>query len=262
MSEFTKSPETEYRRNIELLKHEDRLLAEAYNLAVKADSRLADVIICPEYLDYDIFSSINKNRAERPWETENGKAEVHILFGDNSKMLPSLEDVMKAKDDLTLESLLKSFIDMIGADDYNLVNISKLCKIHILLHELGHVSDFFDNIGNPDEYDEVIEQALWQYNAPIREKKRLFQEQEVERLAIITVADNISLEEYKKRADDVPKRLDALNDKYTKLLEDVAVPANEMARRYCAMPHEQFANNFAKEVLMSNPEFVESLIEL
>jgi hypothetical protein len=254
---FTESPKTEHQRNIELLRGRDELFAKAYDLAVESDSRLADVVICLESssADGDIIKDLNKNRAERPWETESGKAEIHVLFRDG----PSPDEIMKAaEDDTLLEGLLKSLIGSAGIDENSLTGggITRLYGAYMLLHELGHASDAFDNINNQDAYDERIKQALWEYNAPIREKRQLRQKEDAEFSAVIAMVGKISSEE------EFAKRLDDVRIKYTELRESIELPPDEMRKRYGALPHEQFADNFAVSVLTSNPEFLRALITL
>ena len=155
MSELINSTQTtpennpwafEYQKNHDLLEQESRTLAKVYEMAVKYDPRLENIEIIPEQLD-----ETGRNQkpffARKPWKTESGKAEVHILFGDSQVIGNLAFNTIKENPDFK-----EQVRNMLMSPKGTKVN-KNMVRAVIFLHELGHVADFLDHASQPNEYD-------------------------------------------------------------------------------------------------------------
>jgi hypothetical protein len=139
-----------YQTNLELLASESRTLAKCYELAVATDPRLKDVIIVPEKLDNN-GKSLRPAFARKPWLTESGKAEVHILFGDREKINQEIWE--KVKIDPDFREVCRKLLYAPKGSTINKRIVSGI----VFLHELGHVSDYFDNENDRENYEARIQ---------------------------------------------------------------------------------------------------------
>ncbi len=119
-------------------------------MAVKYDSRLENVEIVPERLD-ETGDNQKPFFARRPWKTESGKAEVHILFGDSNII------ERKATETVTEDMAFKDQVrQMLHAPRGSKMNRTLIRGV-IFLHELGHVADFYDHLNDPDGFDAGVQ---------------------------------------------------------------------------------------------------------
>lgn len=256
--EFSKLPKTEYQYNVELLKQEDESFVKAYELAVNADPRLADVIIHSneENDQTDLTKEFRPSYfAEKPWETESGKPEIYVLLAGGDKSILSYQI---DEGSVGLEQMV-SLANSVDIHNFDPAKNVKLFKVFMLLHELGHAKDFFDNMDKSDDYDKVVEKAWQEWNVPYKKyvdkRNNLFQKWNAEYMA--TVANISSF----ANREDYAAALDNVCSKYEIVMKNIVTPdPKEMDRKYVEMPHEKFADNFAKKTLTNNPDFLMSLI--
>lgn len=134
-----------YQENIEILKNESMSLLEVYSCAIKCDPRLSEVVIVPVKLDEK--GKINPFSAHRPWKTKSGKAEVHILFGDSKSIEQIAINIFTENPEF--EQQFRSWTFLKNNEEIS----PQLARAFTLLHELGHVSDFYDNITDHESFD-------------------------------------------------------------------------------------------------------------
>lgn len=160
---------SDFEKNNEILEAESTSLASVYKAAVAYDPRLSDAMIVPVRED-----ETNKTQkpffARKPWKTESGKGEVHILMGDSKKIGQLALDTIKENPEF--EELMRRLLHV----RYDKQISIQEARAFVLLHELGHVSDFYDNSADPKSYDESLRKSKralplgYLSSAKIREK--------------------------------------------------------------------------------------------
>jgi len=139
--------ESEYKNNLRILESESTSLASAYKAAVVYDSRLSDVRIVPVTEDEN-----NKTQrpffARTPWSTESSKGEVHILMGDSEKVGQFALNTINENPEF--QEIIRKLLYV----RYDQKISTQEARVFVFLHELGHVSDFYDHSANPRSYEE------------------------------------------------------------------------------------------------------------
>ena len=136
----TNKSNSEYQRNIEVLKRESASLSKIYEIAVEYDPRLSDTKIIASTLNKPFF-------ARKPWKTESGKGEIHVLFGDNNEI--GQIAVNSITEDPDFEQQFRSWTYSNPDQEIS----PQLARAYIFLHELGHVADYYNHNNDQKAYD-------------------------------------------------------------------------------------------------------------
>lgn len=140
---------SDFEKNLEILGAESMSLASVYKAAVAYDPRLSDVNIVPVTENEN-----NENQkpffARKPWNTESGKGEVHILVGDSKKIGQLALNTINENPEF--EELIRRLLYVRNDQGISIQEARAL----VFLHELGHVSDFYDHAADPRAYEESL----------------------------------------------------------------------------------------------------------
>ncbi|HMS31307.1 MAG TPA: hypothetical protein PJ984_02840 [Candidatus Saccharibacteria bacterium] len=217
-------------KNYELLRQSELgvLLTRAYIGAVNHDLRLCEVNIV------DLDENSNSTAFARPkWGKGNtsGRHEVHIRNSNLDEVLDHYKKELAVR-----PAVVARVADMLGINRREVT--PQLFHVFTMLHELGHVSDFFDHEDDPEAYAREIRKA--RLSLPLgylRTSKILDPKSDIHRKILAHRDELFTM--YK--VDTLDDLLALHHDKYRD------------------MPHEKHADYFAVEVLELNPTLLDQL---
>lgn len=236
--EFDQQPQTEYQRNIEILQGGGEALVKTYELAVKLDPRLADVLVVPERTMFP-----DRYFAVAPWQSEQWKGEVHMPIDHPIFDEESICDFIK---ETTEERFIQQIYAWLGIQ-YTPENVSsKLVRQFVILHELGHLSDIFDNANNPYAYGLQVDQEM-------RNNEEKYPLKTLMARHAILLAETDKFKDRRDAPQHIREELESVSSRILCLSSKRTMIQHEM-------PMEQKADEFAINVLMSDEEFLATLI--
>ena len=224
---------TQYDKNRELLAESDGgvLLLSAYDAAVKAYPRLTDILIVP-YDDEQLRGAKGSAFARHADKSPSGRHEIHVRLGNLDQSLDlmdqTLNDVPGLREMVSEKLLL--------ADPSELTAM----QLHtfVMLHEMGHLVEFMEHDGRMPE---------------LRERMK----REKEALPLGNIATSAVIDPDSPGGKYVRENWEAIQVKFgVASIAELAEMKNDAHRN---MTSEAYADNFAADVLVNEPELFDQL---
>ena len=214
--------------NQELLRNSELgyFLEQAYVEAVQLDPRLGEVVI------KNIEEEDNNHvaYAKPGWSTESGNMEMHIRLNDLDEVLARHQEILD-----TVPGSRELFSEIMGLKPEEVTPAA--LHIFSMLHEMGHITEYFDFESNPD-------------NLSQRNKKEK---------AVLPIG-NASVGRLIK--DDSSRKL--VLDNWSSISKQLKISSYDELLKlqhiaYRNMTSEKIADKFAEDVFATNPDIVNSL---
>lgn len=228
-SEVEKS---QYDKNIELLKGSEmgKALSDAYKYATRIDPRLREVIIVP--YDESVKGAKGSAFARGADRSESGKHEVHIRTGAIDNSLDLMQETLDS-----VPGLREMLAEKLLLDDPSELTPMQV-HTFVMLHELGHISEFMDHAEDIDG---------------LRER----QDKEKDALPLGKIRTSEIIDPTSKGGQHVRDNWQEISKRFgVSTIEELAKITNAAHRN---MTSEKAADDFATEVLNLEPAFFESL---